>query len=178
MVVPVNMERSKCHLMSTRTEICGSDQRKSWVVVWTLGPPHHSSSLTDSAIVSPFIRRSTPENAEFDREKYPVNRTYQCVCPAHKVGNHTYAQVCDFSQSCILDVEEAEGLISLEKQISSRDNYIGTIAVVVGVFLLLISIGGGASIGVIIWYKQWSSEQPASDKYERFTIDDQDEKQN
>lgn len=170
-VVPMNMQRTKCHLISSHREVC-DDKQKSWVTVWALGPPHHSSSLTDSAIVSPFISHSTLEDAEFDQNKYPVNRTYECMCPFSPQENHTYASVCDFSQACMLDVEEVEGLLSMQRSERSHYKYIATIIAVVGVFLLLIAIGGGISIGIIMWYRiSWLPNQTGTNTYQQFSSD-------
>lgn len=185
-VVPMNMGRTLCHLMSVRTEVClngphapsafgGGGGGKSWVTVWTLGPPENSQSITDTAVVGPFTSRSTLQDAMFDRNKYPTNHTYPCMCPTpfadQSHANHTHASVCNYKQACMLDVEEVEGLIVMQHTEAAHYTYIATILAVVGVFLLLISIGGGVSVGVIMWYqKQYLPKQKGSDAYKKFTI--------
>ena len=159
-VVPPNLRKTVCNLISSRTEIC---RHKSWVTVWTLGPLNVSPSKTDSAIVSPFHSRNTFKDAENDARKYPINRTYACFCPI-VTGNHTYSTLCNFDQACMLDVEEVEFL----QQEAERYSYAGRILVAVGVMLVFISVGGIVTVAISVYCN--SHDGYASDQYQEYVV--------
>ena len=160
-VVPSNLHKTRCTLLSSHTEIC--DQ--SWVTVW-------ATSTHGPAIVSPFIHSSTPDEADNDANKYPVNHTYACMCP---VNDNTTHVLCDFKRACMLDVEEVEFL----QQEAGRYSYAGRILVAVGVLLLLISLGGGITVLSSIYISvkppgpgDQYREYVSTDNESKFTIDD------
>ena len=177
--VPADLKRTQCTLMRNRVEICQHENnRRSWTIVWTLDATH-SPSVTDTAIISPFTKRTTLEEAQNDAKRFQVNTTHTCLCPrGSSVQNHSYSAVCDFSQACMLDVEE----VGFLQQEAGRYAYAGRILVAVGVFLLLISVAGFITIGFLRWWNNRPEGPPDAyqnmnlqPKKKSFTIGDEDD---